>query len=296
MDKTVQRKTINLNAGLFLMRYNSADDSEFPPVVSIIPDRASVGTCEILVGPDSTEGMLWSPDSSLVVHAIRPTKLRVSVSAQRPGGSTAAILKLEPLTQGTPPVPKMQSVGTMINLGSAAADDLHILAHVAGIGDLSVQANSWIAGPMAPARIEGFCLYWSNKPHDLDISYAVKYARPQQGEGQLVPMGTFAGTRGRALPLTGVTLQLSGVAASHYMLIADAIFLGAPALRVTGRSVKLAGPSGREPLVGIKINIEPLVRQASAPLPAAAVAAPEKRTTGRVRVFRSRQNISKPAG
>ncbi|QDM22624.1 hypothetical protein FIU28_16790 [Tardiphaga sp. vice154] len=298
MDETAQRKTIDLPAGLFLMRYNSADDSKFPPVVRITPDRSSVGSCEILVGPDATEGTLWSPDSSLVVYAAQPAKLTVAVSAQRPGGSTAANLKFEPLTQGTPPAPQFQSSGPMISSGSAAVDDVRILAHVAGIGDLSERANAWIAGPMAPARIEGFCLYWPNKPYDIDINYAVKFARPQRGDGQMVPLGTYAGTRGRALPLTGVTMQLSGPAASHYMLTAEAIFLGAPALRVTGQSIKLAGPSGREPLVGIKLNIEPLVSQAPAPLPApaATVAAPVQRTAGRVRVFRSRQNVAKPAG
>jgi len=81
--------------------------------------------------------------------------------------------------------------------------------------------------------------------------------------------GEFAGTRGRAAPLTALELTLDGPHADNYELRCEALFLGANVMVRSGRSVVLAGPSGREPLVGLKFSIE--TRTAD------AVAAPHSR-------------------
>ena len=103
----------------------------------------------------------------------------------------------------------------------------------------------------------------------------------------MVPLGTFAGTRGRALALTGVVLEMSGN--TELQFSAEAIFLSAPTLRAFGRRVVLSGPTGREPLVGLRIAVEriasfgapeDIARPAASHIPAGS---------GRVRVFRSRR-------
>jgi len=298
MNELIQQKTIDLARGLFLVRYNGADDKMSPPVVRIYADRASINNCDIISGPDAVNGTLYGPESALVVSVLRPARLIVEVTPQLAGGSTAANIKIEPLTQGQPASQPFGSFGPEPGLGDL--NDLKLLAHVAGLGDVTVSANSWIAGPAAPARIEGICLDWPSKPHDLNLQYAVKFARPQRGDNQFVPVGTFAGTRGRALAIIGFSLEASGPGLDRYAISAETIFLGAPALRVTGNRIVVSGPSGREPLVGLKLNIEE-ARTQQAPLapqqprrPEAV--APTLRSEGRVRVFRSRQGAAKTIG
>lgn len=298
MNELIQQKSIDLARGLFLVRYNGADDKTTPPVVRVYADRTSVNNCNIITGPDAVNGTLYGPESALVVSVARPARLVVEVAPQRAGGSTAANIKIEPLTQGQPASQPLHAFEQAA--GSGEPSDLKLLAHVAGLGDVTVAANTWIAGPSAPARIEGICLDWPNKPHDLNLQYAVKFARPQHGDNQFVPVGSFAGTRGRALAITGFSLEASGAGADRYSISAETIFLGAPAVRVTGNRIVVSGPSGREPLVGLKFNLEernlqpmpftveqPRRIEASPPAPSAK---------GRVRVFRSRQGAMKTAG
>ena len=151
---------------------------------------------------------------------------------------------------------------------------------------MAVGPNTWIAGPAAPSRIEGLALEWPDKPADLDIRYAVQLANAQPGSSKMVPLGTFAGTRGRALPLIGVVLEMGGN--SELQFAAEAIFLSAPTLRAIGRRVILSGPTGREPLVGLRIAVEPIASFGAAEEIARPAAPHAPAGSGRVRVFRSR--------
>jgi hypothetical protein len=129
--------------------------------------------------------------------------------------------------------------------------------------------------------VEGVALEWPDKPAGVDIHYAVRFANGQAGSGRMVPLGTYAGTRGRALPLTAVVLEMSGT--DDLEFVAEAGFLNAPTLRAVGKRVMLSGPTNREPLVGIRIGIE---RTATAE----QVVTPAKPAgSSRVRVFRSQQ-------
>jgi len=113
------------------------------------------------------------------------------------------------------------------------------------------------------------------------------------------------------MPLTGVVFELSGTSSADIQLCAEAVFLGSPIMRVVGRRVVLSGPTGREPLVGLRVNMEPVNAAAAAreatppatrPAPArqtpaaseiAAAAAPK--SASRVRVFRSRAKKEDPS-
>jgi hypothetical protein len=173
-------------------------------------------------------------------------------------------------------------------------DQIRILGHVAGIGDVVVAPDEWIAGPTAPSRIEGLSIDWPQQS-SLQLRYAVKSGTQT---GKMVEAGEFAGTRGRAMPLTGLILELSGVPSDPYQIAADAIFLNSPTMRVIGKRVVLSGPTGREPLVGLRLRLERIeTESAAAPTksdratqrdvsPSKSGAKPA--SSGRVRVFRSR--------
>ena len=253
MEGSKQRKTITVDRGLFLVRYAAAKDQAQPPMVKITADPKSGRDVSFILYPDQNEPVLSQPDTCLVVRATATAKLAVQVVPLQKGGSTAATVRIEPLAQGnaTSPSREFQSRGHSSSDGGV----LRILGHLTGRGDILVNADEWLAGPSAPSRIEGIALNWSGKPSDLKIRYAVKTARPQPISGQAVELGVFAGTRGKAMPIVGLMLEISGAAAANYQLTAETIFLGSPTTRTTGKRIVVYGPTGREPLVGLRVNL-----------------------------------------
>lgn len=279
VSETEQQKVLSLDRGLFFINYKSAEDSVSPPRVIVAPAQGHEPRMEIILHPDATEPTLYKPNSGLVVRINTPATLQVQVRPTRPGGSQSAIVRVEQIQAGRVP----DAAGSDTGMGPhVATEGLKVLGHVAGRGDIIVGPNAWIAGPAAPSRVEGVALEWPDKPLSVDIRYAVQLANGQTGSGRMVPLGTYAGTRGRALPLTGVVLEMSGT--DELRFVAEAGFLNAPTLRAVGRRVVLSGPTSREPLVGIRIGIE-----RNAPAEVAATPATPRKPSPRVRVFRSQQ-------
>jgi hypothetical protein len=283
MNNAEQRKMASLDRGLFFINYKSADDSFSPPHVTVAPAEGHERRMEIILHPDATEPTLREPNSGLVVRVNTPGTLQVRVQPRSPGGSQAALVRIEPIHPGRM---SFTSAGQSNGMGlrsQAATEGLTLLGHVAGRGDVVVGPNAWIAGPTAPSRVEGVALEWPDKPAGVDIRYAVQFANGQAGSGRMVPLGTYAGTRGQALPLTGVVLEMNGT--DELQFVADAGFLNAPTLRAVGRRVVLSGPTNREPLVGLRIGIERIAtaEHVVTPVEPRKLAGP-----ARVRVFRSR--------
>ena len=227
MEREKQKQTVAINRGLFLVRYAAAEDQAQPPKVMVAPDASSTKDISFLLHPDHNEAVLWQPETCLVVRALAAGKLDVQVVPMHEGGSVAATVRIEPLSQGKAmPAQKKVRGDVVQNSG-----DFRILGHVSGLGDVLVNANEWLAGPSAPSRIEGISIQWPGKPQNLEIHYAVKTAKPQTNSGRKVGLGTFAGTRGKAMPIVGLMFELSGAGAADFQVSAEAIFLGAPATR-----------------------------------------------------------------
>jgi len=283
MQRAIQQQTVAINRGLFLVRYATAEDEARPPKVTVAPDHASTKHISFLLHPDHEEAVLWQPDSSLVVRAMTAGKLSVQVVPTQEGGSAAATVKIEPLNQGdaaSPLIPTKKRNGSRSGLSN-----IRVLGHVAAIGDVLVNANQWIAGPSAPSRIEGLCIDWPGKPPNLEIHYMVKTAQSQTTFAPKMGLGSFSGTRGKAMPIVAVMLELSGPDAKNFQFSLEAIFLGSPAMRVIGRRVVASGPTGREPLVGLRLGVEKIDPLAQ-PQKKSATRKPT-RSESRVRVFRS---------
>lgn len=283
MNDADQQKKLSLDRGLFFINYRSAEDTLSPPRVTVTPAEGHEQRMEFILHPDATEPILWEPNSGLVVRVNTPGILQVQIQPRVAGGSRAAIVRVEPIKIGrTPPMTdQVNGVALHADPADIATEGLKVLCHVAGRGDVIAGPNAWIAGPTAPSRVEGMALEWPDKPAGVDIRYAVRFANGQTGSGRMVPLGTYAGTRGRALPLTAVVLEMSGT--DDLEFVAEAGFLNAPTLRAVGKRVMLSGPTNREPLVGIRIGIERVatVEQASPAIPRKPAG------SARVRVFRS---------
>jgi len=306
-----QRRTTEIARGLFAVRYVGADDSEQPPLVRITVEPDSEAHVDVILHPDQEEPVLSRPGTCLIVRAMMPGTLAVEVEPSRTNGSIAATVNIEPLLQGEAVASAMRgSQQPAARRAGGLAADIRILGHIAGIGDVNANANEWLAGPTAPSRIEGISIEWPTKPDGVDIRYSVKTAQPVNISGRIVDLGAFAGTRGRAMPLTNVMLELSGPDAPLYQFSVEGLFLGAPVMHVSGERVVLSGPTGREPLVGLRVALEEAstrnnrVTQSDQtrrtdqknqarrqPTPAASGPA---RPSSRVRVFRSRPK-DKPA-
>jgi hypothetical protein len=284
MARAAQQKTIEIARGLFLVRYAAAEDEGRPPIVKVVPDPASEQNITFVLHPDHREAVLWQPDTCLVVRAITPGKLSIEVSPVEENGPVAATVRIEPLNQGQATSVPAQSSSS----GDRSVDwgDFRVLGHVASVGDVVVNAGEWLAGPSAPSRIEGISMAWPSKSDDLDIYYSVKTARPQAGSERAMALGSFAGTRGKALPIVGLTLEISGPDVANLQFAVDALFLGSPVMRATGKLIVLNGPTGREPLVGLRVGLQHDGANAR-PQPPRPTTEPV-RPSGRVRVFRSR--------
>jgi hypothetical protein len=287
MERAKLQQTVAINRGLFLVRYTTAEDQARPPKIRISPDPASAKDISFLLHPDHNEAVLWQPETCLVVRALAPGKLGVQVLPLQEGGSVAATVKIEQLSQGK----AAQESGR--RTAPSNDSDFRVLGHVSGIGDVAVDANEWLAGPSAPSRIEGIAIDWPNKPPNLEIHYAVKTAKPQPSSGRKMKVGGFAGTRGKAMPVVGVMFELSGSGAADLQLSMEAIFLGSPTTRITGKRIVASGPTGREPLVGLRLSLDSLL-EAQQPQ-AKAPASKSGRSAGRVRVFRSRSKSDQSA-
>ena len=210
IERNRQQQTVNIARGLFLVRYAAAEDQVQPPTIKLSPDPAPNKDIGFLLHPDQNEAVLWQPDSCLVVRALAPGKLSVEVTPTRDQGSAAATVRIEPLSQGTPPSAWHHPQPGLGRHLSCDLSGLRILGHVAGIGDQFVNINEWIAGPIAPSRIEGISVDWPDKPDDLEIRYAVKTTEQQPASGRAMGVGSFAGTRGRTIPIVSVLLEMSG--------------------------------------------------------------------------------------
>jgi hypothetical protein len=241
------KKSLDVRRGLFLIRYDSAEDASSPPRLVISSEGWTPSDLELILPPDADEPVLWSPGGCLVVRVGRPGRVIVTIVPAQPQGSTAAKVQLVSLSED----PLGRRSAGPVNLS-----ELKILGHLSGIGDVRVASNEWLGGPAAPSRIEGIAVEMPQMSGAVRLRYSVSTggSRPVTTT-QMVDADAFAGTRGRALPLVGATLEIYGPGASRYMVVADALFLGSPVTWVSGQRVIVAGPTGREPLVGLRISI-----------------------------------------
>jgi len=253
MENAAQRKVVDVQRGLFLVRYVDAEDLLHPPKVTVTLDCGPDTDGSVVLHPEHSTPVLWQPGACIVVRASASGKLIIEVDPHPNSSSQAASVRIERLWQGRQPlVPTNGRDGR--NGATSCLDSFAVLGHLAGVGDRRVQSNEWLAGPLAPSRIEGIAIEWPEKPSDLDVRYAVELAQAQAISGRLMRIGSFAGTRGMSIAVTGIMLEMSG--SPELLFDVEAIFLGASTMRARGRRIALSAPGGDEPLVGLRIGLD----------------------------------------
>jgi hypothetical protein len=285
LQQQIQRKqkSFALQKGLYVLRYESAVDSAQAPVVSVICEP---GRNEVILHPEQARATMSAPGQALVIRAVQNGNVQVEIASTGHASTLDATLKFEPLRRdnGGP--------GGLMSAAPPARDRLagiQVLGHVARLGDVVASLDQWLGGPSAPSRIEGFSIVWPGKPSDVNLSYAATVAGQQPGAARLVGAGEFTGTRARARPILGLMVELFGAGAKHYQLTVEGLFLGAPTRRSTGQTITLTGPTGREPLVGLRIGLASMQgsAQTQAPFDVSQNPATVGADARRVRVFRA---------
>ncbi len=255
-------RPLRVPRGVFVLRYVASSGGLGAPEVAV---AAPPGSDVEIIAADQAggESVLGMPGDAVVLRASRDSAVLVTIVPQVSGGSRDAHVTLERVSSSKRPQLLARAAGAPIAIEGAAS--LEILAHVSRRGDIVVRGEEWICGPQFPMAIEGLELRWPGLAAGVDImTSAVINARGRKTLPP-APSGTFVGTRGKAAPLVGVTFTLTGPKAANYRLVCEALFLGAPVTSRAGSVVELMGPTGHEPLVGLRLSVEPTVRSAAQP-------------------------------
>ena len=261
MSRVAQQKiaqershTLIVGSGLYVLRYVSSDQPNDCPFVAVSPSPKDRQGIALISAPGGSDSGLAAPGECVVVRAESPGALDLTVRANRKFGSLDAELRLErieygdtssahPVSQDIPP--------TTLRSGA----DVSILAHVARRGDIVCRQGEWIGGPDLPMPVEGIEIQWANKPSQVDIRCVVTVKEARQKRTLDRHVGQFAGTRGKAAPLVGLRLALRGPLAAKYQLQVDALFLGTSIVSKSGCDLSFSGPTGSEPLVGLRLTV-----------------------------------------
>lgn len=270
--------TIDVARGLFLIKYASGSASGRSPRAIVRPARGSEPFIEVISAPGVVVGYLGAPGACAVIRAERAGRLALRIRADDNEGSLDASFRVESV--GAEQAVVAGSSVAASPRGEAGSDGLRVLAHVSRRGDIEVGAGAWVAGPDAPAAIEGLELRGAI-PGGVNIEVQPLVATNPVRWLDWSSHGAFVGTRGRALPLAGLRLRLAGEQAANYVLAADALFLGSAVVSKKGREIEFLGSAAGDPLVGLRLDLVPEARLAS------EAALSEQRREPRVRVFRA---------
>ncbi len=300
-------RTLRVSKGLFVLRYVSSKANSGAPSVSVVAKPGS--GVDVITQDGSGSGFLNGVGEAIVVRASRDSFIHVNVMPLRPGASQDAHLQLERISSSPAGVEGGDAEHDAFVAPSYLASvspKLEIVAHVAMRGDMAVAAGEWLCGPKLPMAIEGLRLNWLNKPATADIITTGTILSRGKMDLPAAATGSFIGTRGKSTPLVGLNLTIVGPRADDFTLTCEALFLGSSLYSQQGGSIDVCGPTGLEPLVGLRLSLNSVAeslspgysenaRTGTVSVPDAPARMPELPVNvqnGRVRVFRTPRSKS----
>lgn len=272
--------------GLHVLRYVSATDMMRPPRIFVAAKPDASEGVEMLFSPDVPDRLLTRFGDCVAIRAPQPAMLMVTSIADQLCVSTEVELKLEPVgrpearVQAPPPPPAPEE--------SVTSSRFILEGHVQKLGDSRAGASGWLGTATGEDRIESFSVFWVQSIKGVRLTYGCEM--PGRGRHTARVPGQMVGTKGQSTPITRVFFELNGSQAAEYEFVVTAAFKGAKPQTLAGRSVELAGPTGLEPLTGLRVDLRervPEAEAAAAKEAPAAVAPSPAPTRGRVRVFRA---------
>jgi hypothetical protein len=247
------RRIVSASPGVYILRYTSTASSQGAPSARVAALATADQAVNIVAAPGMRDATLRGPGDYILVRVERSTRLEMVLTPHRAGGSLDAQFELELIA---PPV-TWREERLLTDLSDESETAIDVLAHVARRGDVNVASGQWVCGPDAPAPIEGIEVRWPGRPPAVSLAYSVIIGQARRSLPECME-GEFAGTRGQATPVVGLRIRLHGPGASQFEIHAEALFRGSRIALERGRDVELSGPTGREPLVGLRLSIEPV--------------------------------------
>ncbi|CEJ10280.1 hypothetical protein BN1110_00551 [bacterium YEK0313] len=251
-----ERRDLRIPRGVVIVRYAASKSGRAAPsLVLSVPHGSGA---ELIDLAERAEQTLPKPGTATVIRAQRDTVVSLEVVPVQPGGSLDAEIHIERMVVSAvePERAPLAAAPAAPALVSAdALTDFQILAHVSRRGDILAGNGEWICGPQVPMSIEGIELRLGRLSPDLDIMMSGSSRSRAPVAFPVSPAGTFIGTRGRAAPLTTLSFSLIGRAAPAFQLSVDALFLASPIVSRLGNAIELSGPTGNEPLVGLRLAL-----------------------------------------
>lgn len=280
---------IQVEAGLYSLSYVKSRSAESWPSVEVRASPESAQSVEVMSSPFESNGMISEPGGCVVLRVERSCQVQIIVRPHPGSNNDEAELQLESLHRAKAARAHEGAPALQQAAGGAPSHAVRLLGHVSRRGDVHVTDGSWLAGPDAPAPIEGLSLALEQTIDHLSLEYQVMIGGPGGGWTPWLSHGQFAGTRGQFKPLVGVRARLAGQPSEGLSLEVQALFLGASVDTSRGTEVELMSPAGVDPLVGFKLAIVPARSEAKrdANHTPGHIVQPSETRAGRVRVFRA---------
>ena len=293
----VSARAMPVARGVYALRYIASAVMGEPlrVVVSIDPDCAD--DVQLLFGPGATAGVLRQPGDLCVVSAERDATVLITTLGDGADRLEAVTLHFDRIDQEAGGGSRRQAMAALP--GPQAAFDsgpevaersvpLRIGGHVERRGDLFVTGGEWLGDPNGSARIEGFSIQWPRRPANVDISYGCSLL----GLGRMpeAVVGEFVGTRMQARAINGISFRLIGEQADSFALIVEASFSDGTRFGPAMAPVDLRGPTGREFLVGLRLQLSEVGTKNQRPTGGRAPAAAGRQDAGPrkpARIFRA---------
>jgi hypothetical protein len=148
-----------------------------------------------------------------------------------------------------------------------APQKVDVLAHVQGQGDIGGKLGAWIGERGSKRWVEGFAIAPTGSIPADDIEYQAVL-----GRGWLSPWvegGQFCGSRGMALPILGLRVQLRGATANTHECLYTATFVDGTSVGPVN-SGEACEAESLAPVEAFSIVIRPRATDAAAAAPAPA--------------------------
>jgi hypothetical protein len=225
----VSGQLMTLDTGLFCLFQApapAADDRSGLPGVRISLPPGPAGRPEaVQISTFRNDGWMHGSNSAALIRVTDgPAQVLVTVY-QSPSAPPQAAPRLQVMRLSTEPSvapPALQRAAAV------TSDDAEVLAHVQRTGDVPGRIGEWVGTRGSGLFIEGFSLMLRNGLNPGDIEYQAVLGRGWRSpwyEG-----GKFCGSRGMALPLLGLNVQLKGTAAKTHECSYSATFIDGSAI------------------------------------------------------------------
>ncbi len=257
--KPIETKTLQLRPGLHLLTYIKATDNLNPPIINIaIPIGLMSSRIAMLFLDANNEGFLNKPDDAVVIRVIgEAADLLVGIFITTECKSAEIQLKTEFLLENNQDLAVKSNIESETNelitdddLSTEKTLQLSFSGHVEWQGDIQLAAGEGLGNPDKNWRIESFAIHWPNKPEGVDIEYRC-YVKTL-GETLTTLSNGFVGTKARALPITALSAQLTGLNAENYELTIQVIFSETDLRTITADGEFIWGIHEHEFLTGIR--------------------------------------------